>query len=248
MMEISDKEKTLLIDLFTQCHAQMRWVSAERFAEDHADESDIIDHLKRKNLISWDTGEDTYHIKFRVFLLVEDQLLNETLYVVERVFNNLRDLYIEDTGGGVRLYDLCKQINQNRAQVIEALLYLKEIAPFSVSPDLESSEAVVIPSHLFTKYPGFNAIIDEQVGYLDKAVDLPEETKRLRSNQKAKLLSQAVAKTLWDVYPDMTIKNMVDHNSIQQYGGAKHYDKEKTVSRWLAEVAPEHIKNSTGSS
>ena len=243
MMDISDKEKTVLIDLFTQCHEQKRWVSADQFAGDHADESDIIDHLKRKNLITWDTGEDTYHVKFRVFLLVEDQLLNDTLYVIERVFNNLRDLYIENTGGGFNLDDLCKQINQKRPQVIEALLYLKEIAPFSVSPDLDSPDAVVIPSHVFTKYAGFNAIIDEQLGYLDQAVDLPEENKRLRSNQKAKLLSQAVAKTLWDIYPDMTIKEMIDHSSIQQYGGAKHYDKEKTVSKWLAEVAPEHIRN-----
>ncbi|MGB5679750.1 MAG: hypothetical protein WBN36_18400 [Gammaproteobacteria bacterium] len=242
MMEISDKEKTLLIDLFNDCHTRQQWVSAEAFSAEHADEIEMIESLKRKNLISWDTVTDTYHAKFRVFLLVEDKLLNETLYVIERAFNNLRDLYIEDSGRGIRIDDLCKKMHQPRAQVIEALLYLKEITPFSISPDLDSADAVVIPTHVFMKYVAFNAIIDEQLGYLDTNVDLPEETKRLRSNQKAKLLSQAVAKTLWDIYPDMTIQDMCEHHSIQQYGGAKAYDKEKTVSRWLAEVAPEHIK------
>jgi hypothetical protein len=245
-MDIGDNEKKLLVDLFNSCHEQNNWVSAKRFSVEHADEIELIENLKRKNLIHWDTGKDTYHIKFRVFLLIEDKQLNETLYAIERVFYCLRDIYIGAAGKGVEIEDLCKQLKQSREQVVEALLYLKEITPFSVSPDLESIDAVVIPTQSFIKYAGFNAIIDEQVGYLDSAVDLPEETKRLRSNQKAKLLSQAVAKTLWDIYPDMTIKDMCEHSSIQEYGGAKPYNKEKTVSRWLSEVAPEHIKKQTG--
>ena len=248
MMEIGDKESSLLLDLFNKCHTQRQWINAAQYLSDHPDKAEMVENLKRKNLIHWDSGKDTYHIKFRVFLLIEDKLLNETLYAVERIFSYLRDSYIEDSGKGIEIEDLAKKTRQTRAQVVEALLYLKEITPFSVSPDLASSDAVVIPSQTFIKYAGFNAIIDEQIGYLDNLVEIPEENKRLRSNQKAKLLSQAVAKTLWDIYPDMTIKDMIEHNSIQQYGGAKHYDKEKTVSKWLAEVAPEHIKKPTDSS
>ena len=247
-MDIGDKERRLLVDLFNRCHEQNKWVSAKRFSVEHADALDIIENLKRKDLIHWDSGTDTYRIKIRVFLLIEDDLLNETLYVVERVFNALRDMYIEEPGRGGNIENLCMQLKLSREQLVEALLYLKEITPFSVSPDLESDDAVVIPSQAFVKYAGFNAIIDEQVGYLDSTSDLPEESKRLRSNQKAKLLSQAVAKTLWDIYPDMTIEAMCDHPSIQEYGAAKSYDKAKTVKKWLTEVAPEHVRKQTGTS
>jgi hypothetical protein len=247
-MEIGDKEKKLLVDLFNSCHQQNKWVSAKRFSVEHASEIDIIESLKRKNLIHWDTGTDTYHIRFRVFLLIEDKLLNDSLYIIERVFNALRDIYIEATGRGVDIESLCMRLKLTREQLVEALQYLKEVTPFSISPDLESTDAVVIPSQAFVKYAGFNAIIDEQIGYLDSTPDLPEEHTRLRSNQKAKLLSQAVARTLWDIYPDMTINEMCDHSAIQEYAGAKSYDKENTVSKWLFEVAPEHIKNKTGTS
>jgi len=244
MMEIGDKESSLLLDLFNKCHTQRQWINAVEFSSDHPDEVEIVEDLKRRNLIHWDSGKDTYHIKFRVFLLIEDKLLNETLYAVERIFSYLRDSYIEDSGRGVEIEELARKTRQTRAQVVEALLYLKEITPFSVSPDLASSDAVVIPSQTFIKYAGFNAIIDEQVGYLDNLVDIPEENRRLRSNQKAKLLCQAVAKTLWDIYPDMAVTDMCEHHAIQQYAGAKAYSKDKTVSRWLLEVAPEHIKTS----
>jgi len=246
-MDISEKEQNLLVDLFNNCHKQNKWASAKEFSGEHLDEIEIIEKLKRKNLIEWDTGKDAYHIRFRVFLLIENKLLKDTFYSIERVFNNLRDLYIEEAGRGISIEDMCKQMNQGREQVIEALLYLKEITPFSVSPDLYATDAVVIPTQAFINYAGFNAVIDEQLGYLDHTVvDMPEETKRLRSGQKAKLLSQAVAKTLWDIYPDMTIKDMCEHNSIQEYGGAKPYNKDKTVRSWLFEVAPDHIKKQTG--
>lgn len=245
-MEINVKEKKLLVDLFEQCHKNNKWMSAREFSAEHAKEIEIIEKLKRKNLIEWDTGTDTYHIKFRVFLLIENKQLNDTFYSIERVFNHLRDLYIEQMDRGITIADLCKQTNLGSEPVKEALLYLKEITPFSVSPDLDSVDAVVIPTQAFINYSGFNAIIDEQLGYMDHTVGIPEETKRLRSNQKAKLLSQAVAKTLWDIYPDMTIDDMCEHNAVLQYGGAKPYNKEKTVKRWLSEIAPEHIKNKPG--
>ena len=246
MMEIGDNEKKVLVDLFNSCHEQNQWVSAKRFADEHADKLDVIENLKRKNLIHWDTATDTYHIKFRAFLLIEDKLLNDTLYHIERVFNALRDIFLEQKGRGVEITGLCARLKQSRSQLVEALQYLKEITSFSVSPDLESPDAIVIPSQALIKYSSFNAIIDEQVAYLDSMVGLPEENQRLRSNQKAKLLSQAVARTLWDIYPDMTIQEMCEHGSIQEYGGAKPYNKEKTVSRWLSEVAPEHIKKQAG--
>ena len=105
-MEIGDKESKLLVDLFNKCHEQKKWVSAGEFSDEHADDIETIESLKRKNLIHWDAAKDTYHIKFRAFLLVENKLFNETLYAIERVFYKLKDSYIVERGRDVAIDDV----------------------------------------------------------------------------------------------------------------------------------------------
>jgi hypothetical protein len=53
-----------------------------------------------------------------------------------------------------------------------------------------------------------------------------------------KAVCQAVAKTLWDEYPKMTIDEMQDHKAIQLYAGGKGYSTDTTLRRWLRVVDP----------
>lgn len=242
-MEISEKEKDLMVDLFKKYRKEKKWVSAKQFCADHADDIEIIEGLQRKNLIDWNTENDTYHTKFTAFIIFENKLFTDALSSIEKVFNRLRDLHMEEADRGISIDSLSNQVNLERDQTVESLLYLKDIVHIGLSHDLDSPEALVIPTQELTQYAGFSAVIDEQVERLDHVKVTKEETMRLRSNQLAKLLTQAVAKTLWDVDPDMTIKDMCEHGSIQEYGGAKPYNNETTVRGWVTEVAPEHIKN-----
>lgn len=64
----------------------------------------------------------------------------------------------------------------------------------------------------------------------------------LRPMQIDRLVCQAVAKTLWDVYPTMTITAMSKHTAILEYGGGKLYTGKNTLRNWLSEVAPDSVR------
>lgn len=64
----------------------------------------------------------------------------------------------------------------------------------------------------------------------------------LRPSQFDKLVCQAIAKTLWDIYPTMTIAAMTKHQAVLEYGGGKLYKGKNTLRDWFSEVAPEDVK------
>lgn len=73
-----------------------------------------------------------------------------------------------------------------------------------------------------------------------------EETE-IRINQKDaeridKAACQAIARTLWDIYPKMTNEEMQYHKAIQSYGGGKGYPADTTLRRWLSDVDPREVK------
>lgn len=74
---------------------------------------------------------------------------------------------------------------------------------------------------------------------------LEPETK-LRSNQLDRSVCQAIARTLWDIYPQMTIADMCKHEVIQRYGNGKLYKGEHTLRDWLSDVAPPEVKGKRG--
>lgn len=67
-----------------------------------------------------------------------------------------------------------------------------------------------------------------------------------RPAQSDKGLCQAIAKTLWEVYPSMTIADMCKHSAIQRHGNGRLYQGQHTLRDWLSEVAPEDIKGKRG--
>lgn len=55
-------------------------------------------------------------------------------------------------------------------------------------------------------------------------------------------LCQAIAKTLWDIHPTMTIAAMTKHPAILRYGNGGLYKGKNTLRDWLSPVAPEQVK------
>jgi len=73
-----------------------------------------------------------------------------------------------------------------------------------------------------------------------------EKPRKLRDNQVDRLVCQGIAKTLWDINPDMTIEDMVNHKAVQIYGNAKLYTEPETIRKWLREVDPRDPDKKTG--
>lgn len=84
-------------------------------------------------------------------------------------------------------------------------------------------------------------IMDEN----SKSESISDNTK-LKESQIDKLVCQAIARTIWDIEPDMTIASMCKHQAIQIYGNGKQYTGLHTLRNWLSEVAPENIKGKKG--
>lgn len=74
----------------------------------------------------------------------------------------------------------------------------------------------------------------------------PPTITKLKESQIDKIVCQAIARTLWDIYPNMTIADMCKHDAIQRYGNGKLYIGAHTLRDWLSEVAPENIKGRKG--
>lgn len=64
----------------------------------------------------------------------------------------------------------------------------------------------------------------------------------LRPSNIHKLICQAIAKTLWDTHPEMTIVAMTEHKAILEHGSGKYYPGKNTLRDWLSEIAPGDVK------
>lgn len=50
------------------------------------------------------------------------------------------------------------------------------------------------------------------------------------------MICQAIARTLWDEHPDLTIEELKQYRAIQIYGNARAYTGKNTVREWLSAV------------
>ncbi|TSK08812.1 MAG: hypothetical protein FPO08_05795 [Geobacter sp.] len=66
---------------------------------------------------------------------------------------------------------------------------------------------------------------------------------RLTWDFVTKMMCQAVAKTVWDMNPDKTIENMIEHSAIQKHAAGK-VTPHSTLRKWLSEVdrRPSEVK------
>lgn len=75
-----------------------------------------------------------------------------------------------------------------------------------------------------------------------EAPQIQPEPSNPRPSAIHRLICQAIAKTLWDIYPEMTITAMTEHKSILEHGSGKYYPGKNTLRDWLSEVAPGDVK------
>lgn len=98
----------------------------------------------------------------------------------------------------------------------------------------------------FVDYPTCwsHLMIGTTFGGNEPDIDEPPQLQAqpLRPSQIDKLICQAIAKTMWDIYPSMTITAMSEHTAILEHGGGKLYKGKNTLRDWLSEVAPEPVR------
>lgn len=73
-----------------------------------------------------------------------------------------------------------------------------------------------------------------------------DHAKAPRKSQIVKAACQAVALTLWDDNPDMTIEQMKSHPAILKHAGGQYYSGKNTLRDWLSEVDPRPADKKTG--
>jgi hypothetical protein len=76
--------------------------------------------------------------------------------------------------------------------------------------------------------------------------DQPKVQKNPINAQVDKQLCQAIARTLWDQTPNMTIAAVCRHKAVLQYGNGSLYKGKDTLRNWLREVAPEAVRGRRG--
>lgn len=75
--------------------------------------------------------------------------------------------------------------------------------------------------------------------------EVEERVKKERAVTRFRIASQVIAEVIWKRRPETTIAAMVQHDLIQNYGGAKHYGDD-AVRRWVKEVAPPDVSAKRG--
>jgi hypothetical protein len=69
---------------------------------------------------------------------------------------------------------------------------------------------------------------------------------RHREEAIDKLLCQAIARTLWDIDPQIPPAHMIKHKAILKYGNAGLYEDDDTIRGWIVEFDPQRRERKPG--
>ncbi|MFA6016378.1 MAG: hypothetical protein WC742_15070 [Gallionellaceae bacterium] len=103
-----------------------------------------------------------------------------------------------------------------------------------------TNSSLDFPSFWTDRVSAFNSMNDDCDDF--EPVQALAEVQPLRPSQIDKLVCQAVAKTLWEIHPKMTIAAMIKQRGILIHGNGKLYTGKNTLRDWLSEVAPPDVK------
>lgn len=119
------------------------------------------------------------------------------------------------------------------------LVPTEEEACYGLRPYIE-----IHPSEFYSK------MTDEKLVFLDDfserrdSKEAAHKEKRLRPSQEDKIACQAIAGTLWKVDPNLTIKDMAEHEYIIPY--VRKYTEKTIREVWLSEVDPRSNEQKVG--
>lgn len=156
--------------------------------------------------------------------------------------------YILDASDGRGNY-----YRQVRYHAIEELPVALQNCAFAREYEKSALDDLLISRHnLFersirgnAKFPDFwedEKLITDLGGVIHENVQEEQSLPRPNSSLFDQSLCQAIAKTLWDIHPNLTIQAMTMHPSILKYGNGALYKGKNTLRDWLSPVAPEHVK------
>ena len=236
-MDITEVEKTILLEIFHLCHEQKKWVNAERFMVDHEDHVEIIKGLVKRDLIRKVSHCMEYRVVFGVFVLIEDSVMDEMLDYMQAVFDAIKAHYKKELQEPYYLKNMASDVSIDQAYIVECILYMRELISVYGTTDLSQDDAYIAASSSMLDFKSFDDVIDRQYYYWRLNAPKKVEPKKLRPQQIDRLSCQCVAKTLWDIYPDMNIRQMCEHPSILNHAGGKNYVY-KTLRGWLSKIDP----------
>lgn len=120
----------LLSDLFDESGSGKLKVGRKRFRASYSTSLDLLDELEEKGLISSD-GEK-YSVPLVSLLVIEkfNYRANEVLLICSLVYPSLRNLYLQNPGGSLKLEDFEKHVDLDESQVNLAVNYLSNLPVF----------------------------------------------------------------------------------------------------------------------
>lgn len=127
--------------------------------------------------------------------------------------------------------------------------YSKEVLDAYLIDRIELFRWTAIEERAFPDFWMDDSMLIAIGDYSPESSDQSSKAKNMASARTSvidKSICQAIARTLWDIKPEMRIAEMARHKAIQQYGNGRLYTGKNTLADWLREVAPEHIKNKPG--
>ena len=182
-MEITDQEKSILLDLLHRCHEQKKWTNAERFMVDHEDEMDVINKLIEDGLINRVNGYSELQVTFAVFYLLNDPLLDEMLIVMNAIFYKFRGHYKHNLSEPYLISDLADDVGVGRDLVIECVLYLKDFFSVGGATDKSQPDAFYTATIRMLDYKEFSDVIAVQNSYLKRKNSYQADSKPLLPDQ-----------------------------------------------------------------
>ncbi|MFK5950221.1 MAG: hypothetical protein QM500_15760 [Methylococcales bacterium] len=69
---------------------------------------------------------------------------------------------------------------------------------------------------------------------------------RLKVNQEDRISCRAIAQTLWDTNPELTIEGITKHPHILIYGNGKQYKGRDTIRNWIKDLDPRSTNDKVG--
>jgi len=162
---------------------------------------------------------------------------------------NSKDAYIKKNKETLEIYEML--IRENKADRLYKLdpQYEDDVfmnaSPLQYSPityiRFAKEKKVPVPPELEKAVERFTSKLPKS----ERQANIQPE-KKTRKSSIHKAQCQAVAKTLWDMHPDMTIEQMKKQKPIQEYAGGKFYAGKNTVRGWLSEVDPRSPEQKRG--
>jgi len=244
-MKLNEIEKNLLIELFARCHEERKPISAKRFYADFNKHYSQIMEMITNGLIVGNPHDGTVRPSSWSTCLVDDKLVDSVVFNMSKLFYESRKHLIEHTNTPIALEDFANDCDLSVEDVVEAMLYLQDAEIINHNLTTPEKNKWLIPLTSILDFVDFDDLLENQKKQHAEDREAKEEPTKLRHNQLAKKIVQAIATMFWQIDRTFTITDIINSKPIQENADAARYSK-KTLRRWVTEVDPRDANEKTG--